>query len=69
MKFIIRSSKKSKDIGKAVTTAISRRGYTVYEQGKNKYGVKGLDVSDQNIIRNMVAQLCDHHGADYEITT
>ena len=67
MRFIIKKSKKSKDIGKAVTTAISRRGYTVYEQGMNKYGVVGLEVQDRNVLRNMIAQLCDHYGADYEI--
>jgi hypothetical protein len=55
------------EFSRILTKTISRRGYTVYSKSKNKYGVQSLEESDQRILKNMVAQLCDHHGVEYEI--
>jgi hypothetical protein len=65
MRIIINNTKKN--FSKTLTSAIARKGYTVYKKEGGGYGVCNLEQIDQDILKNMVAQLCDHHNVDYEI--
>ena len=52
-----------------LTQAISRRGYSVYKKEDGReYGVRHLNKPNQDGVKVLVAQLCDHYGKDYTIT-
>ena len=47
--------------------AISRKGYTVNRNSETEFGIANLESYAQEGMRNMVAQLCEHYGREYEI--
>ena len=65
MKFTIKTT--GEKFNKILTEAISRRGFTVYTKSDGGYGVQELKDQDVEMLKNMVAQLCDHNGVKYEI--
>jgi len=64
MKLIIET--KDKKFIKALSETISRKGYTIYEK-LGGYGVYDLEQKDQNFLKNMVAQLCNHYNVNYRV--
>ena len=64
---IFRIKNPDKKFIEILTNSISRKGLTVYTKDNGGYGVQNLEEKDQEMLSNMVAQLCDHHGVEYEI--
>ncbi len=68
---IYKNNKKSIEaLALTITKMVSRKGYTVTQDGKKEFTVQSLTkTEEQNFIKTLVSKWCDKNGVRYECFT
>lgn len=68
---IYKNNKKSlQEIALTITKMVSRKGYTVSQNGNENFTVQSLERTEQqDFIKTLVSKWCDKNGVRYECFT